>query len=161
VNAPASPDLLLLEGDLAAPEFRCGEIEGRWRHISTTWPYSVIAVTAASRPNAPAEYGFRFECAGYRQVPPTAQPWDLALDAALAVGSWPTGRSIVPSVFRPQWKSGTCLYLPCDRMAIEGHANWQHEHPGRIWNALRGIVCYLEQLHDLLNSNDYTGTGGA
>lgn len=161
MNATTPPDLLLLEGDLAASEFRCGEIEGRWRHISTIWPYSVIAVTAASRPNASPEYGFRFECTGYRQVPPTAQPWDLALNAALAVGRWPTGRSIVPSVFRPQWKNGTCLYLPCDRMAIEGHANWQHEHPGRLWNPSRGIVCYLEQLHDLLNSNDYTGAGGA
>jgi hypothetical protein len=159
--AAKPPDELLFEHDLAAAEFRCGEIEGRWHHVATTWPQVVIAVSAASRPNAPFEYGFRFECTGYRQSPPSARPWDLASNAPLALNRWPTGRSIVPSVFRPQWKDGSCLYLPCDRMAIEGHANWNHEHPARLWNPSRGIVCYLEQLHDLLNSNDYTGTCGA
>jgi hypothetical protein len=161
MNAVTPPDQLLLEGDLAAPEFQCGEIECRWRHIATTWPHVVIAVSAGARANAPIEYGFRFECTGYRHSPATAQPWDLASKAALAPNRWPKGRSIVPSVFRPQWKGGTCLYLPCDRLAIEGHVNWHHEHPGRIWNPSRGILCYLEQLHDLLNSNDYTGAGGA
>lgn len=156
-----APDRLLLEGDLAAPEFRCGETEGRWRHVATTWPHVMIAVSAAPRPGAPAEYGFRFECTGYRQSPPTAQPWDLESNMALALNRWPAGRSIVPSVFRPQWQNGRCLYLPCDRIAIEGHANWHHEHPARLWNPPRGIVCYLEQLHDLLNSTDYTGTNGA
>lgn len=161
MNAVAPPDQLLLECDIAAPGFRCGEIESRWRHIATSWPHVVIAVSAAPRANAPTEYGFRFECTGYRQSASTAQPWDLLSRTALASNRWPTGRSIVPSVFRPQWKGGSCLYLPCDRMAIEGHANWHHEHPGRIWNPSRGIVCYLEQLHDLLNSNDYAGAGGA
>src|SRR5262245_1473707 len=98
------PDQLLLERDLAAPEFRCGEIEGHWRHITTTWPQVLITVSAASRPNSPTEYGFRFECTGYRQSPPTAQPWEISLNAPLAHNRWPTGRSIVPSVFRPQWK---------------------------------------------------------
>ena len=160
MNTVKPPDQSLLESDLAASEFRCGEIEGRWRHIITTWPHVVIAVSAALRTNAPPEYGFRFECTGYRQSPPTARPWDLTSNAPLARSSWPTGRSIVPSVFRPQWKDGTCLYLPCDRLAIEGHGNWQHEYPTRLWNPSRGIVCYLEQLHDLLNSIDYTGVGG-
>lgn len=151
------PDQRLLEHDLAAAEFRCGEIEGHWRHVATTWPHVVIAVSAAPRPNALAEYGFRFECTGYRQSPPTSRPWDLTTNAPLAFNCWPTGRSIVPSVFRTNWKDGTCLYLPCDRMAIEGHTNWYHEYPERVWNPLRGIVCYLEQLYDLLTSNDYTG----
>lgn len=160
VNAVMPLDRLLLESDLAASEFRCGEIEGRWRHIATPWPHVVIAVSAAPRPSAPTEYGFRFECTGYRQVPTTCQPWDLVANAPLGLKYWPTGRSIVPSVFRTNWKDGTCLYLPCDRMAIEGHGNWLHEHPGRVWNPSRGIICYLEQLHDLLTSNDYTGGCG-
>jgi len=158
VNAP---DHLLIDGDLAAPEFRRSEIEGRWRHVATSWPHVVIAVSAAQRPGAPVEYGFRFECTGYRQSPATGQPWDLESNVALALTRWPTGQSIVPSVFRPQWQDGRCLYLPCDRIAIQGHANWHHEHPSRLWNPARGIVCYLEQLHDLLNSNDYTGVSGA
>lgn len=161
MNAIKPPDQLLIERDLAASDFRRGEIEKRWRHIATTWPHVLIAVSAALRANAPSEYGFRFECTGYRQSPPTAQPWDLTSDTALALTKWPTGRSIVPSVFRPQWKDGACLYLPCDRMALEGHANWQHEHPARLWNPSRGIVGYLEQLYELLNSNDYTGVIGS
>jgi len=59
------------------------------------------------------------------------------------------------------WKNAECLYLPCDRMSIEGHPNWQHEHPSRLWNPERGIICYVEQLHDLLNSNDYSGAANA
>jgi hypothetical protein len=160
VNVAKPPDHLILERDLAASEFRRGEIEGRWRHIVMNWPNVVIAVSAAVRVDGPSEYGFRFECTGYRQSAPTARPWDLISNTALSLSRWPTGRSIVPSIFRPQWKDGTCLYLPCDRLAIEGHANWQHEHPARLWNPLRGIVCYLEQLYDLLNSDDYTGAVG-
>jgi hypothetical protein len=161
MNSVTPPDQLLFEHDLAGPEFRSGEIEGRWRHVATSWPDAVIAVSATPRPNAPTEYGFRFECTGYRQSPATCQPWDLEAKGPLAFNRWPAGRLIIPSIFKPDWKNGTCLYLPCDRMAIEGHGNWHHEYPGRVWNPSRGIVCYLEQLHDLLTSNDYTGVRGA
>lgn len=148
----------LLKADLAAPAFRLGEIEGRWRNEKTEWPHTLITVTAAARPGAPEKYAFRFECSGYRQTAVTGQPWDLALNAPLAAGSWPNGRVILPSVFRPEWRQGLCLYLPCDRLSFEGHVNWSNEHPARLWNPERGIVCYLEQLYELLNSKDYTGT---
>lgn len=161
MNAPIAPDRMLLDHDLAAPDFRCGEIEGRWRHAETTWPHVLIAVAAAERPSSPAEYAFRFECTGYRQRPVTGQPWDLATGAPLAMTRWPKGRSIVPSVFRPDWQGGQCLYLPCDRISIEGHDNWRHQHPSRLWQPARGIICYLEQLHDLLNQDDYTGAVSA
>ena len=159
--AASRPDQALVERDLSLPEFRRGQIELRWRHVDTKWPYVVIAVSAAQRLSAPAEYGFRFECVGYPQVPATAQPWDLSTDAPLALSRWPTGRSIVTSVFRTNWKDGKCLYIPCDRMALEGHVGWPNEYPGRLWNPSRGILCYLEQLHDLLNQNDYTGVSGS
>ena len=155
------PDRALLERDLVAPEFRCGTIESRWRHVESAWPLIIFAVSAAPRSNAPAEYGFRFECSGYRQVPVTAQPWDLDARTPLAFPKWPTGTLIVPSVFRSGWKGGACLYLPCDRGSIEGHGNWLAAYPARLWDPTRGIVCYLEQLHELLNSRDYTGTCGA
>lgn len=157
MNIAVAPDQLLLDQDLAAPSFRCGEIEGRWRHITTTWPHAVIAVSAAARPDAPEEYAFRFECRGYRQTAVTAQPWDADKNAPLAPAQWPGGKSIVPSVFRPDWKGGECLYLPCDRLSIQGHDNWHHEHPSRLWQPARGIICYLEQLYDLLDQSDYTG----
>lgn len=155
------PGLLLLQADLAAPAFRCGEIEGRWRLISFTWPYVVIAVSAPVRPSAPTEYTFRFECTGYRQRAATAMPWDSVANAPLPFARWPTGGPVVASVFRPQFKNGHCLYLPCDRMAFEGHTNWPSEHPSRLWQPTRGIICYLEQLHDLFHQSGYSGVCGA
>lgn len=161
MNTPPSPAQLLLEHDIAAAELRCGEVEGRWRHVITLWPYVTFAVSAPVRPNAPSEFGFRFECSGYRQTPVTAQPWDLDTGIALSKPKWPTGPLIVPSVFRPEWKQGHCLYLPCDRMSIEGHPNWVNEHPARLWQPGRGIICYLEQIYELFNQNDYSGVVGA
>src|SRR4051812_48214628 len=160
MNAPAPPGRLLLEQDLAAPEFRLGEVEGRWRRVGLNWPYLTMTVRAAERPSGPEEFGFRFECSGYRQSPATARPWDLANDAPLPASQWPAGRSIVKSVFRPDWKSGT-LYIPCDRVSLEGHPDWYHQHPHRLWQPKRGIICYLEQIYELLNQSDYTGVRGA
>lgn len=157
MNAPLPPDRIMLEQDLAAPPFRCGEIEGRWRHRATVWPYVVITVAAPPRPKAPGEFGFRFECSGYRRLPPIGQPWDLDTSAQLPDGRWPTGPKFVSGVFRPDWKQGKCLYLPCDRMSIEGHDNWRNEHPSRLWQPERGIICYLEQIYGLLFDSDYSG----
>lgn len=161
MNAPLPPDRVLLELDLAAPEFRCGEVERRWRHVVTCWPHVVIAVAAPPRPRAPEEFGFRFNCSGYRRAPVTAQPWNHAGNQPLPAAQWPTGPSIVSSVFRPEWKQGQCLYLPCDRMSIEGHDNWRNEHPSRLWQLDRGIICYLEQLNGLFFDSDYSGIRGA
>ena len=47
----------------------------------------------------------------------------------------------VPAL-RPDWRS---------RATLTG----RHEYPTRLWTIAR-LVCYLEQLHDLLNSIDYT-----
>jgi hypothetical protein len=161
MNVPVPPGLALLELDLAASDFRCGAIEGRWRHVGTAWPHTIIAVAAPPRPNAPGEYAFRFECSGYRQNPATAQPWDITANAPLPPNRWPTGTSILSSVFRPTWKQGQCLYLPCDRMSIEGHDQWRSQYPSRLWHPARGIICYVEQIYELLNQSDYTGVSGA
>lgn len=155
------PDLVLLEQDLAAAEFRCGEVEGRWRHVATSWPHVTIAVSAPARPQAPTEFAFRFECAGYRCTPVTGQPWDIQSHTPLPGSRWPTGPSIVASVFRHEWKKGQCLYLPCDRLAIDGHDNWRHEHPHRLWQPQRGIICYLEQIYELFHQSDYSGVVSA
>jgi hypothetical protein len=157
VVAPVSPDRLLIEQDLAAPDFRCGQIEGRWRHVGTDWPHVIIAVSAPERANAPAEYGFRFECSGYRQTPATAQPWDIDRNTPLPPSHWPSGNDIIKSIFRPDWKEGKCLYLPCDRIAMEGHDQWRAQYPNRLWQAGRGIICYLEQIYDLFNQSGYSG----
>lgn len=161
MTASRPPDEVMLLEDLAAPRFRCGEFEGKWRLVSLQWPHAVIAVTASPRPGSPDEYAFSFECSGYRQTPVTAQPWDHAANGPLPAALWPGGKSIIPSIFRPDWKGGTCLYLPCDRISLEGHNNWLHEHPSRLWQPAIGITCYLDLLHGLLDQVDYTGVRGA
>jgi hypothetical protein len=160
MNLVVPPGRAMFEQDLAATDFRRGEIEGRWRHVATAWPHTIIAVSAPERPRAPGEFAFRVECSGYRQNPVTAQPWDVAANAPLPANRWPTGNTIVPSVFRPGWKNGLCLYLPCDRMSIDGHDQWRNQHPRRLWQPSRGIICYLEQIYELLNHSDYTGIVG-
>lgn len=161
MNVPLPPDRVMLEQDLAAPEFRCGEIEGRWRFVSLSWPHVIVSVSAPARSQSPDEYAFRFECTGYRQTPVTAQPWEIISNGPLPARVWPTGPSMVPSVFRPEWKQGLCLYLPCDRMSIEGHEGWRNDHPSRMWQPERGIVCYLEQIYELFHESDYSGIRGA
>jgi hypothetical protein len=161
MTAVKPPDELMLLEDLAAPRFRRGEIEEKWRLVSVTWPHVVIAVAAAPRPGSPAEYALRFECSGYRQKPVTGQPWDIEANAPLPPAKWPGGSSIIPSIFRPEWKAGTCLYLPCDRISLEGHGDWIHQHPNRLWQPAIGITFYLDQIYELLDQSDYTGVRGA
>jgi len=63
----------------------------------------------------------------------------------------------VSQVFNPNWKGGTCLYLPCDRQSIAGHPHWLVEYPWLIWKPARGIVQYLEAVHEVLQSNELIG----
>ncbi len=154
------PDQRAFLDDVAAGAFQLGAHLGRWRLVDQSWPIVIAEVAAAARPGAPGGYGFRFDCSGYPQSPPTARPWDATANEPLPFGRWPGGRVRVPAAFRPDWKYGSCLYLPCDRLSIEGHINWRQEHPAQIWRPDRGLVLYLETLHELLNSNDYTGVRG-
>ncbi len=151
------PDERAFRADVAAGPFLLGACLRRWRLGKVEWPFSLIAVTAAVREGAPEEWWFRFDCTGYPQQAPTARPWDHEADRPLPFDRWPGGRSRVPAVFRPDWKDGTCLYLPCDRVSAAGHEEWRTAHPSLIWSPARGIVLYLDELHALLNSSDYTG----
>lgn len=154
---PTTVDQQSLRAHLAGGLFHSGVARGRWRHVALDWPLVVIAVRAADE----VEYGLRFECSDYPRTPPTAQLWDLDARKPLATNRWPTGRDRIPLAFNPGWKNGACLYIPCDRLSIEGHAGWHHEHPSLIWNPSLGIVHYLRVVHDLLNSGDYGGCRAA
>ncbi len=155
------PDERALRADLAAGPFHLGEWLGRWRLGKIDWPFAQIAVVAAERPGSPPEWWFRFDCAGYPQQAPTARPWDAETDRPLAFPRWPGGKARVPAVFRTDWMDGTALYLPCDRVASAGHEAWRTQHASLIWAPARGIVLYLNELHALLNSSDYTGVRSA
>jgi hypothetical protein len=147
-----APDERAFQADVAKAAFRLGEREGRWRLVNISWPYALIGVTA----NDDREYILRFNGEGYPQSPPTAGPWDVERNTILAFENWPRSRGgRVASVFRTNWKAGSALYLPCDRESIRGHDNWVNEMPSKIWEAARGIVLYLELVHELLNSADY------
>jgi hypothetical protein len=147
-----APDERAFRADAAKPAFRLAEADGRFRVIAIAWPIVLAAVTARDR----AEFCLRFDCAGYPAAAPTAQLWDLKRNAPLAHASWPGSKGgRVKAVFRPDWKNGTALYLPCDRVSREGHENWRVETPTMIWNPARGIIQYLEIVHELLNCGDY------
>ncbi|VVT35314.1 hypothetical protein [Hoeflea sp. EC-HK425] len=147
------PDQRAFEADVAKATFRLGQAEGRWRHIAVTWPFAFIVVNAKDG----REYVLRLNCAGYPQSPPTGGPWDMSTNQVLAFDLWPRGPSgRVSAVFRTDWKGGTALYLPCDRESFVGHDNWRSEMPSKIWRPADGIVQYLELVHELLHSRDYT-----
>lgn len=147
------PDEAALIQDLAKPSFKLGEVEGRWAHFETRWPHVFISVTARDS----IRFVLRFNCSGYPEASPTAGLWDVSNDRQLAVDDWPKGQGgRVSAVFRSDWKNGTALYLPCDRTSFEGHENWRHEMPSKIWNPKLGVIHYLELVHELLNCSDYS-----
>lgn len=147
------PDEVSLRRDLAAGRFLIGTATGRWRLHGVSWPHAIISVRAADG----AEYGLRFECTGYPRIAVTAQPWDVEKNAPLATSLWPKGVSRIPLAFNPGWKEGRCIYLPCDRLSMEGHDNWRHQHPALLWDPTLGISKYLSIVHQMLNSSDYGG----
>jgi hypothetical protein len=154
-------DEQILRSHLEGGLFQSGVALQKWQLISIDWPYVLISVSAAAHEGWPSAYDFRFECSNYPDTPVTAQPWDLEHDAPLDPSKWPGGKSRVPKVFNPDWKAGQCLYLPCDRISLEGHADWYSKHAHLIWKSTSDITLYLEAIYELLNSSDYTGPRSA
>lgn len=147
------PDERAFQADLERAPFLVGVADGRWKLIKTSGVIAIISIVARDG----RAYSFRFDITGYPQVPPTARLWDSEADATLPVKYWPRscrgGR--LGAVFRQDWKSGSALYLPCDREAIEGHDGWRTQMPSKIWQPDVGIVHYLEEVHELLQCSDY------
>lgn len=147
-----APDERAFRADAARPAFRLAQAEGRFRIISIAWPVVLVGVTAADG----TEFCLRFDCTGYPATATTARLWDATRNTPLAHAFWPGSKGgRVKAVFRTDWKDGTALYLPCDRVSIEGHDNWRRETPTMIWSPARGITQYLEIVHELLNCGDY------
>lgn len=138
-----------LEQHLRSARFLSGAARGRWKVLRLEWPQLFAEISAREGRGAV----LKIDCSGYPQQPPTAMPWDFEKGTMLAHNLWPRGGR-VSNVFRPDWKSGAALYLPCDRQSIEGHPNWHSEYPSLIWRPDRGIVQYLEAVHDLLQSHE-------
>lgn len=138
-----------LEKHFASARFRSGAGRGRWSLIELTWPYAFVDVAARDG----RRFVLRFDCTGYPEEAPTATVWDRTLGQVLAVSEWPRGGR-VSQVFNPNWKNGTALYLPCDRESIAGHAPWLTQYSWLIWRPERGLVQYLEAVHEVLQSHE-------
>jgi hypothetical protein len=152
-----SPAERLVREHLAGGRFQAGADAGHWRIIEElNWPNIVIAVRAAPRENGPEEFALLFDLTDYPTRAPTATPWDLETGAKLAEGRRPKGYR-VGHAFRTNWEGGRALYVPYDRVALEGHPAWRADCPGFVWDASKKLTFYLIKVHELLNDEDYEG----
>jgi hypothetical protein len=155
-DAVQPPDERKFRSDIAAPVFVLGVETGRWRLVSIAWPHAVIAVTAAHRKNSPDEFVLRFDLTHYPVDAPTAMPWDPGTEVMLPAERRPKGDR-VGHAFRTDWESGRALYVPCDRVALNGHGAWAEQYPSWTWDPSKDITLYLRLVHQRLNDPDYTG----
>ena len=145
-----SPDELSLRADLASARFLSGQDRGRWRFHRLDWPFVFVGVFGPDG----QEFVLRLDCQGFPTTAPTGGFWDLEGDCHLAAARWPTGGECMRLAFRPEWKNGHALYLPCDRESLVGHDAWLSQYPQLIWKPAKGISHYLEVVHDLLQGHD-------
>jgi hypothetical protein len=145
------PDEQSLRADLASARFLSGQDRGRWRLHRVEWPFVLIGVFARDG----QEFVLRLDCKGHPTAPPTGTFWDLEAKVRLPDVRWPRGGERIPLAFRPDWKNGLALYLPCDRESLVGHDAWPAQYPQLIWKPAKGISHYLEVVHDLLQGHDY------
>ena len=132
------------------PDFQLGIAKAQWRLLRMSWPTADTAVTARDG----TEWGFKFLLDGYPARLPNARPCDVETGNPLPGRGWPKGAGRVSAVFNPNWNANA-LYLPCDRLALPGHEYWIDQHPELLWQPARGIIHYVEVIHDLLASFAY------
>lgn len=147
-----APDAISLRQFFDGARFQSGSLRGRWVLNEFEFPNAVVSI----RCHDGRHVALRFECAGYPHALPTAQVWDARNRRPLPPVHWPRGESRINAVFRPDWKAGSALYVPCDRNAIDGHTDWANNHPEMIWDPGKGLLVYLEAVHSLLQSHDLT-----
>lgn len=146
-----APDEHALRADLKSARFLSGEDRNRWQLKSLEWPYLYVNIVARDG----REFTLRLNCSGFPSLPPTGTFWDLSTSSQLAFDKWPCGGGRIQLAFKPEWKSGNALYIPCDRESIVGHEGWMTQYPQLIWKPAKGISHYLEVVHELLQSRDY------
>lgn len=154
------PDEMTLRAHLEGARFQIGVAEGRWRLADLTWPYALIAVSAAPHQGAPSEFSFRFELSGYPEIAPTTCIWDVAAGTPLPGSGRPKGPDgQILQLFRDNWLEGRALYAPFDRLAIADHgASWADQWPLSKWTRDRDLTFLLGRIYDELHAVDYVGT---
>ena len=152
-----SPDERVFRDHVAGVRFLEGVERGRWRIVDNIeWPVVLVAVSASPRENAPTEYFLRFDLSGYPETAPTATPWNPGTGDVLQQELRPKGTR-VGYVFRADWEYGRALYAPFDRVALASHSNWRTDYPRRVWDSSKDLTWVLQQLHEMLSNDDYTG----
>lgn len=153
-----APDERAVRAHLGGSRFQAGVEAGRWRLLYVVWPIATVAVSAAPRNGAPPEFAIRFELSGYPNTAPTGGIRDVDTDASLPADRRPKGNSI-GQVFRSDgWLGGaTAMYAPWDRMGLQAHPDWARKYPRSAWNSRRDLTFILENIHKLLNVDDYLG----
>jgi hypothetical protein len=148
----------LFRADVADAPFAAGVDRGWWRMRSIEWPHAIIEIAVPPRPNVRRWLALRFALSAYPHAP-SAQPWDVAANAPLAEPCWPSGNESIMRTFNPAWRSDA-LYLPMDRLALEGHDAWLTQHACHVWDPAKDITQYLRLIHELLDQEGYTGARG-
>ena len=154
-----SPSQRLLEADLQSAEFRNGVLKGYWDMVAQDWPQVILWIRAAPRKDASDRYYVALNLDGYRSSAPTGTFWDSETNKMLDIAKRPKGKenSRFAKVFRTDWEEGRAFYHPYDRRAADSHNNWRNQQPHLVWTSNHTIVDYLEEIHSLLNSDEYIG----
>lgn len=149
-----SPDLSLFRLHLEEAPFLNGAEAGHWGLVDgerlELWPLCRIWVRSATRFCAEGRVVLRFNLDNYPASAPTAQPWNVTANLPLDKDQWPKGAPQIESVFKPGWKT-TALYMPCDRVAMDGHDQWKQTFPEWWWTSKHTIADYLTFVFQRLN----------
>ncbi len=49
------------------------------------------------------------------------------------------------------------MYAPWDRVGLASHPQWAQKYPHSAWNPSRDLSFILENVHGMLNSDEYLG----
>ena len=161
-----SPDERALREEFVAAPF-LSQVGVRWGSPRIDWPHDYLWVRCRSIEGCPVErYWMRLNCSQFPGSAPTGTFWDMDADKQLERARRPWGTGEVALVFRMDWPTeaeyegpGSALYSPIDRVGLKTHSNWAAECPNTAWSDEKGIVHYLNEVHRLLDSAEYTGPG--
>lgn len=164
-----APDQRAVRDHLRGGRFCSGVADGRWRLVHEVgpevgvetlvgWPFVVVAVSAATRPNSPTEFAIRFDLNDYPNQAPTGGIWDVDADVSLAADRRPKGEDIAQLFRTDGWTGGaTAMYAPWDRLGLQTHPEWAQNYPQYAWNPGRELTFILENVHARLTSDEYLG----
>ena len=153
-----APDERALRQHLHGARFQAGLQARKWRLVSLEWPVAIIAVAATLRIGAPSEFAIRFHLGGYPDAAPTGSLWDVAASTHLLAAVRPKGDRVA-IIFRCDGWLGGCLamYAAWDRVGLQAHPEWAQRYPRTAWHAKRDLAFILENVHEMLNADDYLG----